>query len=119
MANTEQVLTFDKSPEWTYLQTPQFTLSSESELSLDVNFNLSVRYGAISDGYLGLRKEQEPPQKTLEFGPDLLGRRLHEIASWDAILQPYLDGSQSSSKPQLPNWLEKMIPRPKISPVIL
>ena len=85
---------------------------------LDIDVNLSVRYGAITGGHLTLSKTLSKMQgfasKSIEFGPDLIGRQLHKIESWEDALEPYLSEIHPSSKFQLSNWLEEMMPRPTL-----
>ncbi|KAK6415670.1 hypothetical protein LTR95_017559 [Oleoguttula sp. CCFEE 5521] len=107
-----------ESPEWTFLQTPQFTLSStalpgkgsNASAMLDpatASIDLTVRYGAITTAEILLRSTTGP---TLAKGDSLTGRRVHEITDWQQALSAPADASFATSWEKTASWLSKMLP---------
>lgn len=88
------------------MQTPQFTISTNLEQSLDVNLELSVRYGTINGGSLDSKTIGEEPEK------GLMGLKLHEISTWASTIdrESLLSQLNSSQKDGLVDWLEEKLP---------
>ncbi|CZT24719.1 related to lipoyltransferase [Ramularia collo-cygni] len=95
-----------RSDAWTYLQTPQFTISTESDEGIDIDLELSVRYGAIN----GITVDTEAVPSEPDKG--LLGLKLHEITSWDSSIndERALRQLQTSRRTRLVEWLEHKLP---------
>lgn len=95
-----------QSDAWTYLQTPQFTISTKSEQTLDVDLELSVRYGAIDSRFLGSGDIGGASQK------GLLGLKLHEVTSWASAIddEELLHQLDSTRKSRLVEWLAEKLP---------
>ncbi|OQO03008.1 hypothetical protein B0A48_11292 [Cryoendolithus antarcticus] len=107
-----------ESPEWTFLQTPQFTFSStalpgkgsNASAMLDpatASIDLTVRYGAITTAEILLRSTTGP---TLAKGDSLTGRRVHEITDWQQALSAPADASFATSWEKTASWLSKILP---------
>nr|OQO26617.1 hypothetical protein B0A51_06679 [Rachicladosporium sp. CCFEE 5018] len=107
-----------KSPEWTFRQTPQFTLSStplpgkrpDASVALDpevASVDITVRYGAITAANLLLTSTAGA---TFAMGDSLIGKRVHEIVDWQQELPVPADASFAASCEQATAWLSKMIP---------
>nr|OQO22241.1 hypothetical protein B0A51_10354 [Rachicladosporium sp. CCFEE 5018] len=107
-----------ESPEWTFLQTPQFTLSStpllgkKPDASAMLNpshasVDLTVRYGAITAVDVLLRSTRG---LTLSMGDSLIGQRVHEITEWQQSLPAPADASLTASWKQATAWLSRMLP---------
>lgn len=104
-----------RSLEWTYLQTPQFTVSSRgngahgSEGSVDLAvpaIEMTVRYGAITESKIALEGEDKASDA-------LVGQRLHEITDWEKAL-PRPMSTNSATYQQWESaiaWLQKMFPK--------
>ncbi|EME44716.1 hypothetical protein DOTSEDRAFT_63066 [Dothistroma septosporum NZE10] len=104
-----------KSLDWTYLQTPQYTLSTKSLVLIDADLEISVRYGAIMGGSLAVSAEGGASDRTQTLGSGWLGRRVHEIQSWESEMSTDLQGLDAWQRSRLLEWLEKMLPRPRRS----
>ncbi|KAF2399316.1 hypothetical protein EJ06DRAFT_557769 [Trichodelitschia bisporula] len=99
-----------KSPEWTYLQTPQFTFSTPvleriaSGQLREGAFTMSVRYGVITSISL------EGLPGTLELA-NFADRRLHEVQSWKDFLHGLdLEVPVSHGHVSLPSFLTSAFP---------
>ncbi|KAK5134257.1 hypothetical protein LTR08_006801 [Meristemomyces frigidus] len=101
-----------KSPEWTYLQTPQFSISNQSDTLTDVDLELSVRNGVISSGFCGTRKSGYSGAARTGLPAGLDGRRLHDISSWDDELGGSLPSVSHDRVTRLCKWLHMMLPPP-------
>lgn len=95
-----------QSLDWTFLQTPQFSLATKNEAVPGIDLDLTVRNGAISG--VSLANEQGKDDRN-EDG--MLGRKVHEIESWSPILESSLHELDQSQKDRLSQWLGKMLPR--------
>lgn len=105
-----------RSLDWTFLQTPQFTVSSRgngtpgSHGFVDAavpEIDMTVRYGAITESRIALDGEAKA-------GEALIGQRLHEITDWRTVLPQLATESSSESNRQWESavaWLQKMFPR--------
>ena len=104
-----------RSLDWTFLQSPQFTVSSrgngtpgiESFVDTTVpEIEMTVRYGAITECKIALDEDSE-------VGKSLVGQRLHEITDWRAALaQPMTTSSTTKQQWEIASaWLQKMFPR--------
>ncbi|KAK6430584.1 hypothetical protein LTR95_013262 [Oleoguttula sp. CCFEE 5521] len=107
-----------ESPKWTFLQTPQFTLSStplpgtkpDASAILDpavASIDLTVRYGAITAAKILL---SSPPGSILTTGDSLIGERVHEITDWQQAVPAPTDASFAASWQQTTAWLSRMLP---------
>lgn len=104
-----------RSRDWTFLQTPQFTVSSRGNGSpgiegfVDVTvpeIELTVRYGAITESKIALEGEGNA-------GESLVGQRLHKITDWRSTL-PQPANSSGTVQQQWGSataWLQRMFPR--------
>lgn len=97
-------LTKSQSLEWTYLQTPQFSLKVDPMLLSGTSLEFSVRYGAISDVV---------SDGSSLSGGDIIGTKIHESTSWlDTLRKAKLPNTiESSQIPGIAHWLKKMLPR--------
>lgn len=95
-----------KSLDWTYLQTPQFTISNGADEAAAVNFELTVRHGVVTESALHPRREETADTSSRIEG--LRGKKLHEVTSWAETLE---DVSLSASeKAYLAKWLQNHVP---------
>ncbi|KAK4610552.1 Putative lipoate-protein ligase A [Fulvia fulva] len=101
-----------KSLDWTYLQTPQYSLSTKSQVLLDADLELSVRYGAITDGALTIGAEGGASDQKHALDSRMIRRKVHEVDSWESAMGITLDHLDSWQRGRLIEWLEKMLPRP-------
>lgn len=99
-----------QSPEWTYLQTPQFTLNAYTFTSARADLELLVRNGIVTGGFCRARDKDGVVRSETELSPDLVGRRLHDIRSWEQALGPTLDTLPRPRSQRLVAWLQKMLP---------
>ncbi|KAI7629948.1 hypothetical protein KC343_g4933 [Hortaea werneckii] len=98
-----------RSLEWTYLQTPQFTVSNASDNEASIHFELSVRNGAVNGGFVCEVGEYQPK---IDISPSTIGQRLHEVQDFDSFVSrafPTLGAPEGS---QLSAWLHRMLPNP-------
>ncbi|WPG98553.1 Putative lipoyltransferase/lipoate-protein ligase [Acrodontium crateriforme] len=100
-----------RSMEWTYLQTPQFSISSKSEDTKDPDLELSVRFGALNTGSLKASRLQSGE---ISLPEQSIGHKVHEMKSWDEALDPMLAGLDKSQRQKLTTWLDKMLPSAKV-----
>ncbi|EGP83098.1 unnamed protein product [Zymoseptoria tritici ST99CH_3D1] len=99
-----------KSLEWTYLQTPQFTISTESVKDLNANLELSVRNGVVNG--VSLSYKASGTSSTSQDDLDgLIGCKIHEIEHWGAVMDRALSGMDSAEKSSVVAWLNKMLPK--------
>lgn len=98
-----------QSPEWTYLQTPQFTFSSRGNNTASPAGNdyplieFTARFGVITECNVQLARNSP------SVGESLIGRRLHEIADWGvAISQP---AQHQRNWEKAISHLQKVLPR--------
>lgn len=96
-----------QSLEWKYLQTPQFTISTEEQVE-GVNMELTVRYGAITSGSIAFNDGASI--STLELPGAVIGLKLHEVSSWEDDFCSPLEGLGPAEKTNLAKWLHKMLP---------
>ena len=95
-----------RSLDWTYLQTPQFTISNKSDADSLVDLELTVRHGAIVKSAIE-RREGSGDANTVELG-GADSNKLHRMSSWDAILEKHaLDMKEGKD---LAEWLHRIIP---------
>ncbi|KAI5360051.1 putative lipoyltransferase/lipoate-protein ligase [Septoria linicola] len=96
-----------KSLDWTYLQTPQWSISSKNANPPGLDLDLSVRYGAINSAVLEIER------RASDITEALVGRKVHEITGWSAVMEPVLKGQSlgRGKSESLGNWLNKMLPR--------
>lgn len=97
--------------DWTYLQTPQFTISTKSQAVLDVDLTLTVRYGAITGATLTVGHDTGASSTATELSGNIIGHKIHETASWEAAFGTELDQLDLSQRTRLCEWLDQMLPR--------
>lgn len=97
-----------KSLEWTYLQTPQWSINSKDDAIPDAKLDLSVRYGAIN----GASLEKDGPVE--DISEALVGLKVHEVSNWEEIVKPTMQkaGLDATKQSTLGLWLNKMLPLP-------
>lgn len=94
-----------KSLEWTYLQTPQFTISNTSDPDAPFDLELTVRHGAINGWTI---KHRDGSASELASGVDhMKEKRLHLISSWDDLFAGTSLGP--GEKTYLVDWLHRTI----------
>ncbi|KAI6818444.1 hypothetical protein KC340_g14140 [Hortaea werneckii] len=98
-----------RSLEWTYLQTPQFTVSNASDKEARIHFELSVRNGAINGGFA---YEVGEEQHKIDISPSTIGQRLHEIQDFDSFVSRAFPTLGALESHQLSAWLHRMLPSP-------
>ncbi|KAI6886769.1 hypothetical protein KC363_g7081 [Hortaea werneckii] len=98
-----------RSLEWTYLQTPQFTVSNASDKEARMHFELSVRNGAINGGFA---YEVGEEQHKIDISPSTIGQRLHEIQDFDSFVSRAFPTLGALESHQLSAWLHRMLPSP-------
>jgi lipoate-protein ligase A len=96
-----------QSLEWTYLQTPQFTISTQSDEDLGTNLELSVRYGSINGATLSVGDSGTSQR---DLGESLTGHKVHEIADWEGIMDKALSEVSPDQRVRLIKWFNKMLP---------
>ncbi|KAI4798917.1 hypothetical protein E4T44_11854 [Aureobasidium sp. EXF-8845] len=105
------------SPEWTYMQTPQFTFSDlplqpeqkEGEIDYsNAKFRLDVRYGAVTG--CQLKTEGTTMQQSDRLLQLLEKRTLHEIANWEAVFAE--GGAESREELEMAKWVQSMLSIP-------
>ena len=95
-----------KSLDWTFLQTPQWSINSKDDAIQDGKLELSVRYGAINGASLQNAGAVE------DISEGLLGAKVHEVSNWEQTLRPTLHkaGVDESKQSSIGLWLNKMLP---------
>ena len=73
---------------------------------------MTVRHGIITDGSITPRGEGNTEESSLEAGNEIVGRKLHEIDSWQDVVRPSMRKVNANDTTYLANWLEQMLPRP-------
>ncbi|CAK4026781.1 lipoate- ligase A [Lecanosticta acicola] len=101
-----------KSPDWTFLQTPQFTISTRSQAVLDVDLELTVRYGAVTNASLTVDRDSGAAAAVSDLRGGIIGQKIHEIVDWGAAFGPELDKLDTWRRERLLKWLESMLPKP-------
>lgn len=105
-----------QSLEWTYLQTPQFTFSSRGTADAPVDrlpgdhdaplVEFTARYGVVTQCNIQLTPESS------SIGDGLVGKRLHEIADWTAMLAQPESGSHHGQRwTEVTEYLQRVLPR--------
>lgn len=76
-----------RSPEWTYLQTPQFTISNrDQDVDLTMpGLKLTVRGGCITETQIKL--EGVSTDRVSAFAESLQGLAVHDITDWAALFE--------------------------------
>ncbi|KAK3070418.1 hypothetical protein LTR53_010515 [Teratosphaeriaceae sp. CCFEE 6253] len=97
----------EQSQDWTFLQTPQFTISTSADPSAIADFKITVRNGALSGGHLCRRATGA---EELELSPRSIGRKVHEVESWPDTLGAMFVDSSEVERQGLGSWLETMLP---------
>lgn len=92
------------------MQTPQFNLSNVADDSVNVNIELTVRHGLITDGAVSIRHSADHAETRLEIVHLVEDQKLHELRSWDTVLSPGLDLLESRDRLSLTDWLQRMLP---------
>lgn len=95
--------------DWKYLQTPQFTLSSARDETLNLNIELTVRHGIITGGSIS-EEGQGTEVAVVDDLRALQGQKLHEIRSWKGVLDSLLPALSSQAKSTVVSWLQRMLP---------
>ncbi|KAI7544015.1 hypothetical protein KC331_g7055 [Hortaea werneckii] len=101
-----------RSLEWTYLQTPQFTLSNASDSEARTHLELSVRNGAINGGFA---YEVGEDQLKIDVSPGTIGQRLHEVQDFGSFVSSAFPTVDATANSQLSAWLQRMLPNPAYS----
>lgn len=96
-----------QSLDWTYLQTPQFMISTKQESIAGIGLELSVRYGAIADGSVA---REDASISTMELPKSLIGLKLHEVQSWEDEFCSQLQHVGPVERSKLAEWLHRMLP---------
>lgn len=96
-----------KSQEWTYLQTPQWSIDSKDEAIPDAKLHMSVRHGAIETASLETRGQVQ------DISEKLVGLKVHETSDWEQRMKPalYDTGLDVPRQAMLGRWLNKMLPQ--------
>ncbi|KAK1068308.1 hypothetical protein LTR74_005806 [Friedmanniomyces endolithicus] len=95
-----------KSREWTFLQTPQFTISTSADPAFTMDVELTVRNGAVSSGHLRHRGSAE----LVDLDKHSIGQRVHDIKSWPETLSHMFARVDSAECGRLGAWFERMLP---------
>ncbi|KAF2210025.1 hypothetical protein CERZMDRAFT_113494 [Cercospora zeae-maydis SCOH1-5] len=95
-----------KSLDWTYLQTPQWSLRTSDHDVPGVQLDLSVRYGAISGATLQLADSSH------DVSDSLNGIKVHEVSDWTSVIRPLVTqaGVDAPQETSLSRWLNTMLP---------
>ncbi|KAI9824121.1 MAG: hypothetical protein M1819_001076 [Sarea resinae] len=110
-----------KSPEWTFMQTPQFTFSSHSSeedsrdrpaisdsLPPSTHVHLKARSGVISESRISTRGDKKEAEGQAEMVDELLTKRkIHELADWSDLLRQSQAFEEYEASP-LSKWLNCM-----------
>ena len=107
---------YTQSLDWTYLQTPQFSISTASDATMIRHVDLSVRNGALTEGSFGGYDSSKGPRTDL---PEALkGRILHEVLAWNSFMETWRQGTDSTASgtdaTKVGRWLRKMLPPAQI-----
>lgn len=98
-----------KSLDWTYLQTPQFTISNQSDADATVKLELTVRHGAITKSSICFQDG-----RAADDASDLssaTNTKLHQVPSWEQIL---VNGDlKPEERAYLSDWITRLIPSPR------
>ena len=95
------------------MQTPQFTLSNAAEDGATVNIELTVRHGIFTGGSISNRNTKSTVKVDIDDIQELQGQKLHEIRSWEAVLDSSSISFNTREKAALANWLQDMLPPPE------
>ena len=76
-----------------------------------MNLELTVRYGAITGATLTVGHDGDPSSSVTELSGDIIGRKIHETASWEVSFGTELDQLDPWQKTRLFAWLDQMLPR--------
>ena len=101
-----------QSSDWTFLQTPQFIISTEHDAELSTHLELTVRQGIITGGFLRAPSKGDRAPASLELNKKLEGQKLHEVDTWASSLSPDLSILDASEQAGLFDWLHTMLPNP-------
>lgn len=101
-------LTPTKSLDWTYLQTPLFTLSSTPEQSQEVKLDVTARHGAVTSAEVSFHDGSEALTRQVKLSESIVGRKLHENVDWEGALRPILPEIERQN---LVRWLGRMLPK--------
>ncbi|KAK5171329.1 uncharacterized protein LTR77_004473 [Saxophila tyrrhenica] len=100
-----------QSLEWTYLQTPQFTLANSNEVSRPVNIDLTVRHGVVTDASIAPTASDPSLQERTSLNENLVGLTLHKVTNWQDELSDSLKALPSEEGRRfVVDWLSKMLP---------
>lgn len=96
-----------KSLDWTYLQTPQFTLSNRLDTDAPVDLELTVRHGTITAAAV---RSRDDSATGFAFDVDKMTEtKLHCISSWNEVFE-----SQASlplfQRSYLEQWMQRILP---------
>nr|POF10126.1 putative lipoate-protein ligase a [Quercus suber] len=92
------------------LQTPQFALTNKFDSDLRWEIELLAKYGALTGG--SVRNGRDEAIKPSQLPDSAIAQRLHEIESWEKVLEPSTDGFAREQRRELVEWLERMLPMP-------
>ena len=92
------------------MQTPQFTLSNAKDDSANVNLELTVRHGVITDGFFSVRNPNGSASTRVELDDTVVGHKLHELHSWEGTLSTILDRLEPGERAHVTGWLQQMLP---------
>lgn len=76
-----------------------------------MDLELTVRYGAITGATLAVGHDTGASSSATELSGSIIGRKIHETASWEAAFGTELDQLDSWQKTRLFEWLGQMLPR--------
>ncbi|KAK3113986.1 hypothetical protein LTR53_008160 [Teratosphaeriaceae sp. CCFEE 6253] len=97
----------EQSQDWTFLQTPQFTISTSADPSAVADFEITVRNGALSGGHL---RRRATGAEELELSRRSIGRNVHEVESWPDTLGAMFVDLSEVERQGLGSWLGRMLP---------
>ncbi|EMC97601.1 hypothetical protein BAUCODRAFT_59017, partial [Baudoinia panamericana UAMH 10762] len=95
-----------QSLDWTYLQTPQFTISNSADTSAQLALELTVRNGLLHSGAIMRRHEA----RQTALSDRSRGGKLHDISSWREALPAMFSGLDRDELERLSTWLQQMLP---------
>ncbi|KZF25805.1 lipoyltransferase [Xylona heveae TC161] len=111
-----------KSLEWTFLQTPQFVLSShptpddprerptlDSAIPSKTQISLKSRSGVILESDIHIPSDGPLAEtQAAEIHKELANKKIHEIDNWEALLGGSKGIEDSNHTKAIGNWLAKM-----------
>lgn len=74
---------------------------------------MTVRHGIIAGGFISSRSLQDTVKIDIDDIGELQGQKLHEIRSWEAVLDSSTLTLGSGEKVALARWFQDMLPPPE------